>query len=109
LTAHPYPWGVQDAFDNSLATFWICGEKMKAGQYVQADFYSDQVADSVELEMAPNQWAGKWRLEGLDASGKWLPLTAGPDMSDAPRPLGLRRAVAQELKRRGIDYLLVFD
>jgi hypothetical protein len=28
---------------------------------------------------------------------------------DAPRPLGLRRAVAEELKRRGIDYVLLFD
>ncbi|MEO8597356.1 MAG: hypothetical protein ABI759_28820 [Candidatus Solibacter sp.] len=109
LTARPYPWGVQDAFDNSLATFWICGEKLKPGQFVQVDFHEEAVADSVELEAAPNQWAGRWKLEGLDAGGKWRVLSPAPVASDAPRPLGLRRAVTQELKRRGIDYLLVFD
>ncbi|MEO8371774.1 MAG: glycosyltransferase family 39 protein [Candidatus Solibacter sp.] len=109
LTAQPYAWGVQDAFDNSLVTFWLCGEKLKPGQFVQVDFHGDQTADSVALEVPPNQWAGRWKLEGMDASGRWLSLAAAPVSGDAPRPLGLRRAVTQELKRRGIDYLLVFD
>src|SRR6185369_3350979 len=46
LTAQPYPWGVQDAFDNSLVTFWLCGEKLKPGQFVQVDFHGLQTADS---------------------------------------------------------------
>jgi hypothetical protein len=109
LTAQPYPWGIQDAFDNSLVTFWLCGEKLKPGQFVQVDFHGEQTVDSVELEAAPNQWAERLRLEGLDASGRWTQLSAAPITGDAPRPIGLRRAVTQELKRRGIDYLLVFD
>jgi hypothetical protein len=48
-------------------------------------------------------------LEGQDTAGHWQLLAAAPTPGDAPRPLGLRRAVARELKRRGIDYLLVFD
>src|ERR1035438_9240860 len=33
LTAQPYPWAIQDAFDNSLVTFWLCGETLKPGQF----------------------------------------------------------------------------
>ena len=53
--------------------------------------------------------AGEGRVEGGGAAGRWQLLAASDTPGDAPRPLGLRRAVADELKRRGIDYLLVFD
>jgi len=109
LTAQPYPWGIQDAFDNSLVTFWLCGETLRAGQYVAVDFHGGQTADSVVLEAAPNQSGVRLKLEGQDAAGRWQLLAGAPAVSDAARPLGLRRAVAKELKRRGIDYLLVFD
>jgi hypothetical protein len=109
LTAQPYPWSIQDAFDNSLATFWIAGETLRPGQFVQVDFHGEQAADSVVLEAAPNQWAVRLKLEGLDSAGRWQLLAASPTPGDAPRPLGLRRAAAAELKRRGIDYQLVFD
>jgi hypothetical protein len=109
LTAQPYPWSIQDAFDNSLATFWLCGETLRPGQFVQVDFHGEQTADSVVLEAAPNQWAARLKLEGQDAAGHWQVLADAPVAGDAPRPLGLRRAVTSELKLRGIDYLLVFD
>jgi hypothetical protein len=113
LTAQPYPWGIQDAFDNSLVTFWLCGETLRPGQFVAVDFHGEQTADSVVLEAAPNQWAVRLKLEGRvdggGAPGRWQLLAAAATPGDAPRPLGLRRAVADELKRRGIDYLLVFD
>jgi hypothetical protein len=109
LTAQPYPWGIQDAFDNSLATFWLCGETLTPGQFVAVDFHGGETADSVVLEAAPNQWAARFKLEGQDAAGRWQLLAAAPTSGDAARPLGLRRAVAEELRRRGIDYLLVFD
>jgi hypothetical protein len=113
LTAQPYPWAIQDAFDNSLATFWLCSEPLRPGQFVAVDFHGEQTADSVVLEAAPNQWAVRLKLEGRveggGAAGRWQLLAAAATPGDAPRPLGLRRAVADELKRRGIDYLLVFD
>ena len=109
LTAQPYPWTIQDAFDNSLATFWLCGETLKPGQFVEVDFHGERSADSVVLEAAPNQGAARLKLEGQDAAGRWQVLADAPTAGDAARPLGLRRAVANELKRRGIDYLLVFD
>jgi hypothetical protein len=109
LTAQPYPWNIQDAFDNSLATFWLSGDTVKPGQFVQVDFHGGQAADSVVLEAAPNQWNARLKLEGQDATGQWHLLAGAPAASDATRPLGLGRAVVAELKRRGIDYLLVFD
>ena len=109
LTAHPYPWTVQSAFDNSLVTFWLCGETAHPGQFLEVQFHGDETADAVLIETAPNQWSVRLKLQGLDPAGHWIPLAAAPAASDAPRPLGLRRAAAEELKRRGNDYLLVFD
>ena len=109
LTAHPYPWGIADAFDNSLATFWMCGEFLRPGQSVEATFGGIRDADSVLMESSPNQTGIALRLEGRDRAGKWTVLSGAPAISDAPRPLGLRRAVAEELKRRGVDYVLFFQ
>ncbi len=82
---------------------------MRPGQFVEVDFNEVEPADSVSIETAPNQWGIRLKLEGQDASGQWKLLAAGARASDAPVPPGLRRAAAEELKRRGIDYLLVFD
>jgi hypothetical protein len=109
LTAQPYPWGVQDAFDNSLATFWICGDTLKPGEFLAVDFHGEETADAVHIEAAPNQPGLRLRLEAQAEGSGWRLLSAAAQTSDAARPLGLRRAVAAELKRRGIDYLLVFD
>jgi hypothetical protein len=108
LRAHPYPWGVQSAFDNSPLTFWLCGETVSPGQFIEAQFHRDQTADGVLIESAPNQPSIRLKLEGLDAAGHWFPLAAAPTLSDTPRPLSLRRAAAEEAKRRGNDYLLIF-
>jgi hypothetical protein len=109
LTARPYPWGIQSAFDNSLATFWMCGSMLEPGQFVQVDFGQPETADSVVIETAPNQWGLKLQLAGQDAAGQWKLLSPAAEPGDATRPFGLRRAVAQELKRRGIDYVLAFE
>jgi hypothetical protein len=109
LTAQPYPWGLQNAFDNSLATFWMCGEFLRPGQFVEAVFGHARQADAVVMESSPNQTGLRLRLEGRDGAGKWHILAVAPAISDAARPLGLRGAVASELKQRGIDYVLLFD
>jgi hypothetical protein len=109
LNAQPYPWGIGDAFDGKVVTFWKCGEPLRPGQFVEVDFNGVEQADSVSIEAAPNQWGIRLKLEGRDANGQWKLLTAAPQAGDAPVPPGLRRAAAEELKRRGIDYLLVFD
>jgi hypothetical protein len=109
LQARPFPWGIQDAFDNSLITFWISGETLHPGMFVQVNFGGIERADAVQVESAPNQWRLRLQLEGEDAAGEWKLLGGAPRQSEGARPLGLRPAVTAELQRRGIDYLLLFD
>ena len=108
LTAHPYPWTIQDAFDNSLATFWRCGETAQPGQYVAVDFHREETADAVLIEAAPNQFGIRLKLDGRKPDGEWVALSSAPAISDGAPPLGLRRAAMAELHRRGVDYILSF-
>jgi hypothetical protein len=109
LRARPYPWTIQDAFDNSLVTFWSTGESLRPGMFVEVNFGASIPADAVGIETAPNQWQVHLRLEGEDSRGQWKLLASAPQQTEEARPIGLRKAVAAELKRRGIDYLLLFD
>ena len=107
--AHPYSWGIEQAFDNSLVTFWMCGEAIAPGQWVEVDFGRPRQADSLVIQTAPDQPGIRLRLDGSDASGRWKPLAEAPRIGVTGRPTGLRAAAAAELKRRGIDYVLAFD
>jgi len=110
LTAHPDPWRLSNMMDGNLITFWMSGDTLHPGQYVEVDFGRDTNAASVKIETSPNQWGIRLQLEGQDASGAWRRLAAQPEnLPNAPTPADLRRTVAEELKRRGIDYLLMFD
>jgi hypothetical protein len=109
LTAHPDPWRLPNLLDGNLMTFWISGDTIHAGQFVQLDFAEAGQVDSVRIETSPNQWGIRLHLEGQDAAGVWRPLSPQPEFSSAPPPPNLRRMAAEELKRRGIDYLLMFD
>jgi hypothetical protein len=109
LRARPYAWGIQNAFDNSSVTFWISGDRLRPGMYVQVDFGAEETADALEIETTPDQWQVQLMLEGEAASREWKPILSAQEQTEEVRPLGLRRAVASELKRRGVDYVLMFD
>jgi hypothetical protein len=109
LTADPDPWTIQAAFDNSLLTFWRTGEAIHPGMYVEVDFGRIEMADSLLVETAPNQWGIRLKLEGRDLRGVWGPLGGEPEIRMVAPPLGLRRAAAEEAHRRGVDYLVIFD
>jgi hypothetical protein len=109
LAAQPYPWTVGDAFDGRTITLWRCGETMRPGQFVEADFPEPLEADAVLVETAPGQWTAQLKLEGRDPSGAWKLLTPAPETADAPPSPTLRSDTARELRRRGIGYLLSFE
>ena len=109
LRARPYAWGIQNAFDNSPVTFWVSGDSLRPGMYVEVAFGGEEAADALEIDTTPDQWQARLMLEGQGTSGEWKPIVSSPEQTEEARPLGLRRAVAAELKRRGIDYLLLFD
>ena len=109
LRARPNPWNVQLAFDNSLVTRWRSFRTLYPGMYVGVEFGSPEISDSVLIECPPDAYKIQLKLEGMDESGKWKELAAAPQVSDSPPLFRLRRAAAQELKARGVDYLLVRD
>jgi hypothetical protein len=60
------------------------------------------------METSPNQPDLNLWLMGQNPAGQWKTLTAKPRISNADVP-DLRRAAVQELKRRGVGYVLLFD
>jgi hypothetical protein len=108
-TADPFPWGIEAALDGRSASLWMCGEKIRPGQFVQIDLQSAERADSVVVETAPDQPESRVVLQAPNpADGKWENL-AGAVLEETAEPEALRRSAAKELKRRGIDYLLTFE
>jgi hypothetical protein len=109
LAAQPYPWSIQDAFDNSPVTFWRSGEAIHPGMFVAVDFGAMRELDRVVLEGPVDQYGVRLELDGETAAGRWRRLAEQPVLGDGAPYLGYRRAAAEELKRRGIDYILCFQ
>jgi hypothetical protein len=109
LRAHPNPWEVQLAFDNTPITRWRSWQSVFPGMYLEVDFGGALQADSVVLECTPDQWYTRPKVEAQLASGHWKTLAENFQLVETPAPPRLRRAAAEELKARGVDYLLVED
>jgi hypothetical protein len=109
LRASPNPWGVQLAFDNSPVTRWRSWQTLYSGMYVAVEFGEPERSDAVILECTHDQYTVRVKLEGMDEAGKWKTLADAPQTSDAPNQFGLRRAAIEEVKQRGVGYLLMYD
>ena len=107
LKAHPNPWDVQMAFDNSQVTRWRSWQRAEPGMFVEADFGRAQAVDSVTVETSDEGYQTKVQLEGMDPSGKWATLSRNPEETTSHSDANLRRAAAAELKARGIRYVMV--
>jgi hypothetical protein len=107
LTAHPNPWEVQLAFDNSPVTRWRSWQPAAPGMYVEVDFGRPQSASAVVVESSDDTGDVKVKLEGMGADGSWLTLSDRPVQSRQPIRASLRLAATAELKARGIHYLLI--
>jgi len=109
LRARPNPWDVQLAFDNSPVTRWRSWQAITPDMSLSVEFGTPEISDSVLLECSHDQYKIQLKLEGMDESGKWIALAGAPEATDIPEPLGLRRAVVEEVKARDIHYMLVLD
>jgi len=107
LTAHPNPWDVQLAFDNSPVTRWRSWQPAEPGMYVEVDFGRLQAASSVAVESSGGNINTKIALQGMGADGQWIPISDHP--ASIPRPINasLRMAAMAELKARGIGYVFM--
>ena len=107
LRAHPNPWDVQMAFDNSPVTRWRSWQVAEPGMYVQVDFGQPHQVDSVVVESSDEGFKTKIKLEGMDAQGTWASILNEPVETSRPSKINLRRAATEELKARGIRYVLI--
>jgi hypothetical protein len=107
LTAHPNPWDVQLAFDNSPVTRWRSWQPASPGMYVEVDFGHPQRASSVIVESSDDKVNSEIALEGMGTDGKWTTVSDHPVASPHPIRTSLRMAATAELKARGISYVWV--
>jgi hypothetical protein len=107
--ARPYPWTAGFAHDGNLITFWRSSEWLTPGQSFEMDFGRAVAAGSVTIETSLDQRDVALKLEGRDASGAWRLLSDRPEAHEAPEMPDLRRAAIEQLKIRGIGYLLSFE
>ena len=109
LRAHPNPWDVQMAFDNSPVTPWRARQKVFPGMFIEADFGQPELLDSALIECACDAENLALRLEGRNRKGEWQVVSAQPERSRVGLAPGLRRQATAEIKALGAGYLLIRD
>jgi hypothetical protein len=107
LTAHPNPWDVQLAFDNSPVTRWRSWQPAEPGMYVQVDFGHPQAVSSVVVESSWDLVNTRIALQGMTPDAKWTTVLDHPEVTVRPIHASLRMAAIAELKARGIGYVLI--
>ncbi|HLK22707.1 MAG TPA: glycosyltransferase family 39 protein [Bryobacteraceae bacterium] len=107
LRAHPNPWDVQMAFDNSPVTRWRSWQVAEPGMFVEVNFGKAQTVSAVVVESSDEGYKTKIKLEGLDAQGNWSTILNDPVETSRPITVNLRRTATEELKTRGIRYFLI--
>jgi hypothetical protein len=107
LTAHPNPWDVQLAFDNSLVTRWRSWQPAAPGMYVQADLGRAQQASSVVVESSGDMINTQIALQAMRADGAWTTICGHPSVAIRRIRVNLRTDATAELKSRGINYVFV--
>jgi len=107
LKAHPNPWDVQMAFDNSQVTRWRSWQTAEPGMFVEVDFGRVQAADTVTIQTSDEGYQTAVELEGMDTNGTWTTLSKNAQETVVRPTVSLRRAATAELKLRGIRYVMV--
>jgi 4-amino-4-deoxy-L-arabinose transferase-like glycosyltransferase len=108
LHARPNPWQIQLAFDNTPVTRWRTWQPIAGGEFVEIDFGRAQPVDRVLVECSRDQGKIKLRLEAADESGRWQTLADALRVSDRPPIPQLKRMATEELKLRGVSYMVVY-
>ncbi len=105
LRAHPNPWEVQLAFDNSPVTRWRSWQTGAPGMFIEVDFGRAENVDEVRMETSHDyEWPFRFRVEANGA-----PVTDQFEEMPIHYRVPMRRAATYELAARGIHYLLIQD
>ena len=106
--AQPYPWTEGSAHDGNPLTFWRSSEWLAPGQFFEMNFRRPEPIDAVGIRTSLDQRDVPLKLEGRTASSAWRLLSDTPEAHEQPGP-DLRPAAIEQLKIRGIRYLLSFE
>jgi len=109
LTAHPNPWDVQLAFDASPVTRWRSWQGGEPGMYIEVDLGEQRPSDAVTVLASEDTNAAQLELEVNDGSDQWATIAAQPVESTVPLEVNLRRLATEEVKWRGVEYLVIKD
>jgi hypothetical protein len=109
LRAHPNPWEVQLAFDNSPVTRWRSWQTGAPGMFLDVDFGRAENVDEVRMETSHDyEWPFRFRVETME-SGKWAAVTDHFEEQPMRSRVPMRRAATYEFAARGIHYILIQD
>jgi Dolichyl-phosphate-mannose-protein mannosyltransferase len=108
LHAEPNPWEVQLAFDNTPVTRWRSWRAIQGGEFVEVNFGRSETIDRVLIECARDQYKIKLKLECAGDDGQWKTVAAAPAESVREPVPNLRRMATEELRLRGVDYMVVY-
>lgn len=105
LRAHPNPWEVQMAFDNSPVTRWRSWATGAPGMFIEVDFGGVESVDEVRMETSRDfAWPFQFRVEA-DGEAVTDRFEEEPIQYRVP----MRRAATYEFAARGIHYILIQD
>jgi hypothetical protein len=107
VTARPFPWDVQRAFDNEPDTRWRSWQSIEPGMYVELRFPAPTLLSTVRVEASVDQWAVKLRLDGRTPSGVWKTLTGQYVSTGLSPPLNMRCAATRDMLRAGVTHFLI--
>jgi len=109
LTAHPNPWEVQLAFDSSPATRWRTWQDGQPGMYIEVNLGAEHALDAVTVLTSQDSVTARLKLDVDEGGGRWITVSAKPVESAVLQDFNLRRLATEEVKRRGIEYIVVGD
>ena len=107
LRAHPNPWDVQRAFDNTAITRWSSRSPMTPGSFIEITLGSGEHVDRVVVESTRDQYPARMSLEVAGQTGPWMQIGDDPVEIAGGRIASARRAAIEELKREGFTHLMV--
>jgi hypothetical protein len=101
------PWDVQLAFDNCPTTRWKAWEQSKPEMFLEIDFGTPLRLTGVEASISGDNPETAGRVDAETSSGRWQPLSAHAEETEAPQPVNSRRNAMEDIKRFGITHLVV--
>jgi len=110
LTSSVNPWEIQLAFDNNEATRWRTWQTAAPGMHVDVDFGSAVDIDEIDIETSMDDFPHvQLRADTADDSQAWTKVDGEFQTGTREIKSNLRRAATNEMRLRGVNYLLVGD